>query len=76
MTEVCGYCERVHDATDFAKCRQHLVERTRVLADALESLYDWQNGPPLLSRKWLDGWNGAMAKAAELLGRKHERRES
>lgn len=45
------------------------------LRDALESLVDHQNGPPLLKKSWLDGWNVAMAKAAELLGRKHERQE-
>lgn len=47
-----------------------MVDRQR---EALEDLYDWQNGPPLLKPSWLKGWNDAMEKAADLLGRKHER---
>jgi len=43
-------------------------EAVKPYKDALEELADWQNGPPLLSQKWLDGWNDAMAKAWELTG--------
>lgn len=38
------------------------------LRSALQELVDWQNGPPLSSRKWLDGWEDAMKKAKKLLG--------
>jgi hypothetical protein len=31
--------------------------------DALERLMSWQNGPPLPSRRWVDGWEDAMARA-------------
>ena len=40
--------------------------------EAIEELVDWQNGPPLLSPKWLNGWNRAMEKACALIGRQHE----
>lgn len=33
------------------------------LAEALEELMDWQNGPPLSTIKWTTGWNAAMEKA-------------
>ncbi len=45
-----------------------LSEGDAGLRDALEELYDWQNGLPLPSQKWVDGWGGAMKKAAAALG--------
>lgn len=53
--------------------RNDLIREIGRLREALESLYDWQNGPPILKPSWLKGWNDAMEKAAELLGRTHER---
>lgn len=45
------------------------VERERDEArKALRDLYDWQNGEPLLSAKWVRGWNQAMAEASCVLG--------
>lgn len=44
-----------------------LEAEVKRLRDALQELYDWQNGPPLLSPKWQDGWGGAMAKAEAVL---------
>jgi hypothetical protein len=41
--------------------------RIAELLDALEELMDWQNGPPLSSLKWLEGWGNAMAEAERLL---------
>lgn len=51
---------------------QHLRKVESALADALEELMDWQNGPPLLGPKWEPGWNDAMeqARAALALRRK------
>jgi hypothetical protein len=47
------------------------IERLRAISaklqDALQSLYDWQNGPPLLSPKWKDGWGTAMMAAEAAL---------
>lgn len=44
------------------------IDREIALREALQELYDWQNGPPLSSRTWLDGWGGAMKKAQVALG--------
>lgn len=34
------------------------------LADALQNLMDWQNGPPIHTQQWITGWEAAMARAA------------
>jgi hypothetical protein len=51
---------------------KRLIFEKEELVSALRELHDWQNGPPLLSAKWKEGWGNAMAKAEELL-RKHEK---
>lgn len=44
------------------------IDREIALREALQELYDWQNGPPLSSRRWLYGWGSAMKKAQVALG--------
>ena len=54
----------------FREIKAAIVEQqdeTDRLREALQELVDWQNGPPLSSQKWLDGWGGAMKKAQEIL---------
>jgi hypothetical protein len=41
--------------------------RVSELQGALQELYDWQNGPPLLSPKWLRGWGDAMDGAEKVM---------
>lgn len=41
------------------------IERLR---QALSDLYDWQNGPPLSTDRWLTGWGNAMKAAERCLG--------
>jgi len=43
-----------------------LCERVKKLTDALQELYDCQNGPPLLGRHE-KAWNEAMAIAGKIL---------
>lgn len=59
-------------ATERAEVRVHKqnaayisLQYERTL-DALEELHAWQNGPPLESEKWLNGWGDAM-EGAELV---------
>jgi hypothetical protein len=49
--------------------RQNIRLQTKLDAaiDALQSLFDWQNGAPLESPRWLAGWGGAMARAEKVL---------
>jgi len=42
------------------------VENER-LRRALGELVDWQNGPPLLGKKWVGGWGHAMELARDAL---------
>ena len=41
--------------------------RAGQLADALQELLDWQNGPPLNTPKYEKGWGNAMRMAEEAL---------
>lgn len=42
-------------------------DMARGLAEALQELRDWQNGPPLDTAKWLKGWGEAMGKSEAAL---------
>jgi hypothetical protein len=44
-----------------------LMKENERMREALEELMDWQNGPPLSSAKWVEGWGNAMAEAERLL---------
>ena len=48
--------------------REVILEgRMDKMRDALETLMDWQNGPPLLGEKWETGWGNAMEQARAIL---------
>ena len=74
--EVCT-CAQYSQCTVCNKSRSNYAElmeeneRLRAekaeLCDALETLMDWQNGPPLSSCKWITGWGDAMENAERLL---------
>jgi hypothetical protein len=51
-----------HEAADEIVRLRRLVDES---VEALQELYDWQNGPPLIS--WKDLWQGAMAKSEAVL---------
>lgn len=68
MSEPCLVCGR--SSADMAKLiaeNKTMNARIAELLDALEELMDWQNGPPLSSAKWVEGWGNAMATAERLL---------
>lgn len=54
---------RVEHQREVGELRKELA----AAKDALQDLYDWQNGPPLSSYSWLKGWGNAMAKAEKVL---------
>lgn len=62
---------KIHRLLDTIAEQQATIGRLRAAlakaVAALQLLYDWQNGPPLLSKKWRDGWGDAMARANVVL---------
>ena len=44
------------------------------LADALENLMDWQNGPPLSTPRYVKGWGEAMKQAEAAIAHRQEGR--
>lgn len=52
---------------DLAEALYDRTQERDEAIDALQELYDWQNGCPLGSRKWVDGWGNAMETAAKVL---------
>lgn len=51
------------------RANARLIAAAPDLLDALQSLYDSQNGPPLLAPRHVEFWNKAMAAAKAAIAR-------
>jgi len=55
-----------------ANAIERLAKELAEAVEALQRLVDWQNGPPLLTPKWADGWGGAMDRAQAVLAKSRD----